>query len=271
MVTRWCRLTTCPSFWSTRTVPSQHQSWMKLRPCTPPKENAEMPDTTTPARPSAAPGSGGRQRPRFTWRWLVTVLALLAANYVLASVFLPAPTTQRVAVPYTLFKQQVDAGNVAAITASGDQIQGRFKQPVSYTAPNTSQAVQVTAFSTVQPTFSDPGLETLLEQQGVVVNATSLDQTTPWWLNVLLGFGPTILLIVGFVWLTNRAGQAAGGGLFGIGRRRAKRYDAATQDQSRRPTFPDVAGIDEARGELVEVVDFLRDPSKYTRLGGSVP
>src|SRR5438132_11600984 len=142
-----------------------------------------MPDTTTPTRGSAAstpPATGGRQRPRLTWKWLVTVLVLLLANYVLASVFLPAPTTQRVAIPYTLFKQQVDAGNVAAITASGDQIQGRFKQPVSYTAPNTSQAVSVAAFSTVQPTFSDPGLETQLEQQGVVVNATSLDQTTPW-------------------------------------------------------------------------------------------
>jgi cell division protease FtsH len=81
-------------------------------------------------------------------------------------------------------------------------------------APSASQAVQVTAFSTVQPTFSDPGLEALLEQQGVVVNTTSLDQTTPWWLNLLLGFGPTILLIAGFVWLSNRAGQASGGGLF---------------------------------------------------------
>jgi cell division protease FtsH len=198
------------------------------------------------------------------------VLVLLVANYVLASVFLPAPTTQRVAIPYSLFKQQVDAGNVAAITASGDQIQGRLNQPVSYTAPNTSQAVQVTAFSTVQPTFSDPGLLTLLEQQGVVVNATSLDQTTPWWLNLLLGFGPTILLIGGFLWLTNRAGQAAGSGLFGIGRSGAKRYDEAN-GQSHRITFDDVAGIDDAKQELVEIVDFLRDPKKYTRLGGSVP
>ena len=130
--------------------------------------------------------------------------------------------------------------------------------------------MQVTAFSTVQPTFSDPGLETVLEQQGVVVNATSLDQTTPWWLNLLLGFGPTILLIGGFVWLTNRASQAAGGGPFGIGRSRAKRYDEA-QDLSKRITFDDVAGIDEAKGELVEIVDFLKDSRKYTRLGGTVP
>jgi cell division protease FtsH len=200
----------------------------------------------------------------------LTALVLFALNYALVSFILPPSTTQRVAIPYTLFKQQVDAGNVAAITATADQIQGRLKQAVSYTPPSTGQAVQVTAFSTVQPTFSDPGLEALLEQQGVVVNATSLDQTTPWWLNLLLGFGPTILLIGGFVWISRRASQASGGGLFGIGRSRAKRYDEA-QDQSKRITFGDVAGIDEAKGELVEVVDFLKDSRKYTRLGGTVP
>src|SRR5438132_11814346 len=231
-----------------------------------------MPPTAAPPVSSAPPASGAPTRRR-TWptrRWWLGALALFALNYLLVSFLLPPPTTQRVAIPYTLFKQQVDAGNVAAITATADQIQGRFKQPVSYTAPNTSPAVSVAAFSTVQPTFSDPGLETQLEQQGVVVNATSLDQTTPWWLNLLLGFGPTILLIGGFLWLSNRAGQAAGGGLFGIGRSRAKRYDEANV-QSQRITFNDVAGIDDAKQELVEIVDFLRHPKKYTRLGGSVP
>src|SRR4030081_513985 len=179
-------------------------------------------------------------------------MALIAVNYVLVSFILPPSSTQRVAIPYTVFKQQVEASNVAAITATADQIQGRLKQAISYTPPSTGQAVQVTAFSTVQPTFSDPGLETLLEQQGVVVNATSLDQTTPWWLNLLLGFGPTILLIGGFVWISRRATQAAGGSLFGIGRSGAKRYDE-TESQSQRITFADVAGIDEAKGELVEV------------------
>jgi cell division protease FtsH len=104
----------------------------------------------------------------------------------------------------------------------------------------------------------------------VVVNATPFAQTTPWWLNLLLSFGPIVLLIGGFVWLSRRAGQAAGGGLFGMGRSKAKRYDE-TLGQTQRITFDDVAGIDEAKGELVEIVDFLRDPRKYTRLGGSVP
>jgi cell division protease FtsH len=242
-----------------------------VRPWVPPHADSTMSETTTQASPSAAPPvSGGGKRSWPTWRRWLIALVLFSANYVLVSLLLPAPATQRVAIPYTLFKQQVEAANVSVITASADQIQGTFKQPVSYTAPNSTQTVQVTAFSTVQPTFADPGLETLLEQQGVVVNATSLDQTTPWWLNLLLSFGPTVLLIGGFIWLSNRAAQASGGGLFGIGRSRAKRY-AEAPGQSQRITFNDVAGIDEAKAELVEIVDFLRDPKKYTRLGGAVP
>ena len=215
-----------------------------------------------------APAGPARRRPAWV-TWVVSLL-LLAANYMVVASLFTGPATQRVAIPYTLFKDQVQAANVANISADADQIQGAFKQAVSYTPPSEGSATeQVTQFSTVQPTFSDGTLEPLLEQQGVVVNATSVDQTTPWWLNLLLGFGPTLLLIGGFLWLSNRAGQSAGG-LFSIGRSRAKLYDA-TQVQSQRITFKDVAGIDEAKGELEEVVDFLREPGKYTRLGGAVP
>src|SRR3981081_1538278 len=220
------------------------------------------------APPATQASTPGRTRP--TWKWLLYALVLFVVNYALFSQFSSTQTPQRVSIPYTRFDQQVQAGTVAAITASGDTIQGRFKQPVSYTPPGSTSAVQVTPFATVQPAFSDPTLLGQLTQQGVVVNATSLDQTMPLWLNLLLGFGPSILLIAGFIWISNRASQASGGGLFGIGRSRAKRYDEA-QTESQRITFNDVAGIDEAKGELVEIVDFLRDPKKYTRLGGVVP
>ncbi len=232
-----------------------------------------MAGTTTPRISSAppAPPASGPSRVRPWWRWLLYALALFALNYTIVSLFVPGPTTQRLSIPYTLFNQQVQAGNVAEITASGDTIQGKFKQPVSYTPAGATQAVQVTAFATVQPTFSDPNLLAELEQQSVIVNATSLDQTIPWWENLLLSFGPTILLIGGFLWLSNRTQSQLGGasGLFGIGRSRAQRYDA--QDGKPRITFSDVAGIDEAKDELVEIVDFLKDPRKYTRLGGTVP
>src|SRR5690606_27868904 len=87
----------------------------------------------------------------------------------------------------------------------------------------------------------------------------------------LYGFGPAILIIAFYVWLYRRSRQGAGGmggGIFGIGKSKAKRYDILTEG---RVTFEDVAGIDEAKNELVEIVDFLKEPQKYTRLGGSAP
>jgi cell division protease FtsH len=202
-------------------------------------------------------------------RFVIYTLVLLAVNWAIVAVFAPPTTSSRVNIPYTLFTQQVQASNVTEITAQGDQIQGKFAQPVSYTPDGATQAVQVTAFATVQPTFSDPTLLPALVQQGVVVNATSLDQTMPGWENLLLSFGPTVLLIGGFLWLSSRAQGQLGGGIFGIGRSRATVYDH--QAQKNRITFKDVAGIDDAKGELEEIVDFLREPGKYTRLGGVVP
>jgi cell division protease FtsH len=88
----------------------------------------------------------------------------------------------------------------------------------------------------------------------------------------LLSFAPTLLLIGLFFWISSRAASQIGGagGPFGLGRSRAKRYDQSTEGTVR-ITFDDVAGIDEAKQELEEVVDFLKEPSKYTRLGGAVP
>jgi len=88
-------------------------------------------------------------------------------------------------------------------------------------------------------------------------------------LSVLLGFGPVILIVALFVWMARRAG-AGGGGLTGLGafaRSRARRVEAGEQ----RVTFRDVAGIDESKHELLEVVDFLKNPERYQRLGGRIP
>jgi cell division protease FtsH len=193
-------------------------------------------------------------------------------NYLLVQVFLPEKPNPRIDVPYTFFKQQVVNDNVSEVTSQGDTIQGTFKNPVTY-PPDGSNQQTSTLFETVQPQFADPGLETLLESHGVTINAHSLDQPRVWWQTLLLSFGPTILLIGLFFWISSRAASQIGGGSggpFGLGRSRAKRYDENTEGAAR-ITFADVAGIDDAKQELEEVVDFLRDPSKYTRLGGAVP
>jgi cell division protease FtsH len=205
--------------------------------------------------------------------WWIAFLVVLIANYVIVQAFLPERPNPRIDVPYTFFKQQVTADNVIDVTSQGDQIQGTFRNAVTYpTDPSQGQQQTSTLFQTVQPQFADTGLETLLEQHNVVINAHSLDQARPWWQTLLLSFAPTLLLIGLFFWISSRAASQLGGsgGPFGLGRSRAKRYDQTT-DGAARITFADVAGINEAKQELEEVVDFLRDPSKYTRLGGAVP
>jgi cell division protease FtsH len=194
-------------------------------------------------------------------------------------VFFPEPSS--ITVPYTFFKQQVKAGNVEDVTSVGDSIQGTFKSPVSYPAeaaqarggqalPSSGaeqrKSQTSTEFETQRPVFADPGLEALLEEEGVVIRA--MDERGSSWFNLLAAFGPTLLLIGAFVWLSRRAAAAGGSaGLFGLGRSRAKRY---SEDEPG-VTFEDVAGIDEAENELVEIVDFLKNPDKYQRLGGIMP
>jgi cell division protease FtsH len=198
----------------------------------------------------------------FNWRFLLPFAILLIVNYLVVNViFAPSPPKQ-VTLSYSDFKAQVVAENVTSVTSTGETIAGVTKQPVHDSSNSGSTA---TRFTTVVPAFGGKDLETLLDQHGVRITAT-VDTGPPFWQTAILSFGPTLLLIFGFLYLTRRAG-AAGGGLFGIGQSRARLYDA----ERPKTTFADVAGIDEAKQELQEVVDFLRQPQRYQRLGGTVP
>jgi cell division protease FtsH len=197
--------------------------------------------------------------------WLV-LLALLALNYVIASYAASGPS--RLQVPYSFFRQQVAAGNVAEVTSTGDTIEGDFRRRTA--PPAGMSGGPSTRFKTERPAFADDSLINLLLQKRVTINAHPIDQGQPLWQTLLFGFGPTILIVGLFVLLARRAQGAGGlGGLGGFGRSRARRYDAAKTEG--RVSFEDVAGIDEAEDELVEVVDFLRNPDRYTKLGAAVP
>ncbi len=198
---------------------------------------------------------------RRTW-WLVLLLFVL--NWIVASTLMsPSRTT----VSYTFFRQQVQAGNVSEITSTGDTIEGTFRAAAKY-PPNDGAAEDVTDFTTERPSFGDDGLTELLLAQGVTVNARPPD-SAPLWQQILVGFGPTLLFIGLGIWLFRRMARSGGlGGAGGIGRSRAKRYEP---EAGPRTTFDDVAGIDEVEQELSEVVDFLRNPDKYRRLGAAIP
>ncbi|HEX4034564.1 MAG TPA: ATP-dependent zinc metalloprotease FtsH [Solirubrobacteraceae bacterium] len=196
------------------------------------------------------------------------VIALLAVNWLL--VLLAEPSGQpRVTVPFSpYFVKAVKGDKVASITTKGDAVQGTFKAKVLYPA-NSKKATPTTLFATQVPSFwNGSQLEALLQQHGVQINAKSPTSSTSALAEILLGFGPTILLVLLFVFIARRAAGGGGMGALGqFGRSRARRVDP----ESIRVTFADVAGIDEAKLELTEIVDFLRHPERYGRLGGRMP
>ena len=211
-------------------------------------------------------GDPGPERPRlFGPRFWMVLLGLLVLNWVLSALLVRPP--ERTEVPYTLFRAQVEAGNVASVTGIEDAIDGQFKNPVR--VPVDDEEREVTRFSTRRPSFAaDDNLWELLTEKDVEVSAEP--PPGPSLLErVLLGFGPTLLLVGLFVLLARRAtAGGAAGGLGGFGRSRARRYEPET---GKRTTFADVAGIDEVEDEVAEIVDFLKNPDRYRKLGAMVP
>ena len=218
-------------------------------------------DPSPPPVPAGTPGPA-KPKPRFRigW-WAAWIVGLLVLNY-----WAGTRATQmqsRVQIPYSpYFLTQVQADNVSEIRSKGTAIQGTFRRAESYKGSK-----KTTAFKTEIPAFADTNaLSQLLQRKQVVINAQPLDTGAPWWENLLLGFGPTILL-VGLIVFAMRRGRNMQSILGQFGRSSARRYQA-TGDKV---TFADVAGIDEARDELTEVVDFLRTPETYRKLGARIP
>src|SRR5690554_2471689 len=208
--------------------------------------------------------------------WWLLPLGLLLLNYLVVALFFPADGP--VEVPYTLFRRQVEAGNVTTVSTRADMIQGEFAEPVTIVRERQTllgvpveDAREVRRFETTLPSFAGPGLEELLLAHGVEINAETITAPRSPLLTLLISFGPALLMIGLILWLTRRMTSLQGPGGLGnalsFGRSRAKRVEPGEV----KVTFDDVAGIDEAENELVEVVDFLKNPKKYTRLGGTAP
>ena len=216
---------------------------------------AETPPRGSSPTPPQQPGF------RLSPRWIVFFLAVLGLNLFIASRAMGPES--RVRVPYSpFFLEQVQARNVEEITSKGTDIQGAFRKEVTF-----EDSEPTTRFRTEIPAFANTDeLSRLLQQNDVTVNADPLDTGGPWWQTLLVGFGPTILFVFLLFWLFRRAGNVQNA-LGAFGRSRARRYEASGD----KVTFADVAGIEEAKDELSEVVDFLRNPDKYRKLGARIP
>ncbi|MBA4421559.1 MAG: cell division protein FtsH [Syntrophus sp. (in: bacteria)] len=176
--------------------------------------------------------------------WLVISLVFVMIYHLFNQ-----PKTAQMEVIYSDFLSYVDKAQVTDVTIQGDNISGRL---------NTGKA-----FKTFAP--KDAGVITLLKEKGVRISAKPLDDS-PWYMTVLVSWLPMLLLIGVWIFFMRQM-QGGGGKAMAFGKSRAR----LVTDKTKKVTFADVAGVEEAKAELQEVIDFLRDPKKYTRLGGRIP
>ncbi|MEI8320448.1 MAG: ATP-dependent zinc metalloprotease FtsH [Alphaproteobacteria bacterium] len=153
-------------------------------------------------------------------------------------------------IPYTSFQQAVVDKQVTGVIMKRNMIEGK--------------KIDGTSFITQVPEHTD--VANALSQQGVQVEAVTVDDGKPSFWAIFLSFGPYLLLI-GLMFYSYRQMQAGSGKTFGFGKSKAK----LLMDSATKVTFKDVAGVDEAKEEVQEIIEFLKDPQKFQRLGGKIP
>ncbi len=234
-----------------------------------------MRDPSGRQRPDRPTGQQPNNRSRFP-TWIIWVVLGGFALYYVYVLFWPH-TTAQLSVPYSDFIVQVNANNVKSVTLEGQSVTGTFDQemqlagnqllPANQTPPAGVASNNIstgTDFQTTIPENTQSDLTTLLQSHNVTTNV-KVSQGSIW--PTLLLFGLPILFFVGIMWFFGRNMSRGQQNIFSFGRSKAKMYDA----ERPRVTFADVAGEEEAKHELTEVVDFLKNPAKYHSIGARLP
>jgi cell division protease FtsH len=176
--------------------------------------------------------------------WLVISLVFVMVYHLFNQ-----PKTVQTEIIYSDFLSYVDKSQVAEVTIQGENISGKLTSG--------------TLFKTYAP--EDAGVILLLKDKGVRISAKPADDS-PWYMTILVSWLPMLLLVGVWIFFMRQM-QSGGGKAMAFGKSRAR----LVTDKSKKVTFADVAGVEEAKAELEEVIDFLRDPKKYTKLGGRIP
>lgn len=197
------------------------------------------------------------------WGLALAALVVFLIAYLVLSFFNEGdePT-----ISYTEFSKQVDDGNVTKIYSKGDAIQGQLKKAQD----NPGDDGKYTKFKTQRPVFADDELWEQLDRHDVTVTAEPVVQQRSLLANLLISLAPMVLLVVLWIFIARRmrTGLGGAGGMLG---RKAPPKPVELQPGAERTTFADVAGIDEVEGELNDVVDFLKNPDAYRRMGAKMP
>jgi cell division protease FtsH len=227
-------------------------------------ENPQAPEggeRPRPWRTEGLPPSGKEpapKRPRWVSFAVGLLLYLLFFGVLSVQDWLDGPE----AVSYTEFKTQVAAKNVEEVFARGDSIQGGLRKTAPL--PGEKKGATYQKFTTERPTFARDDLLSELTAGKARVRATPIIQQRGVIANLLISMAPIGLLIAFYFWMMRRQQSSMGSIMGGQGRK-------PIDPESVRVTFEDVAGIDEVEAEINEVVDFLRDPDKYRRVGARAP
>ena len=179
----------------------------------------------------------------------IALWLIISLIFVLLYNLFNQPKNAQDSVIFSDFIAAVEKGQVVEVSIQGENISGKF--------------VNGKSFKTYAP--KEAGVVPLLKEKGVRIAAKPVEDS-PWYMTVLISWFPTILLIAIWIFFMRQM-QSGGGKAMSFGKSRAR----LMTDRSKKVTFNDVAGIDEAKAELQEIIDFLRDPKKFTRLGGRIP
>jgi cell division protease FtsH len=214
-------------------------------------------------------GNGGPRKPAMSWivRSVIIIVIALVAIYFFQFFFNSgsnSSSSNAISLPYSTLLTQIENGNVKDVVFQGQNITGDFKKAVTTDDVN-GDLKTATSFQLTQVTNGDPHLTVLLDQKDVTYQS-ELPSDNSLLFNILLDVLPWVVIILLFLFVIRRATQGQQN-IFSFGKSKAK---MVLED---RPgtTFADVAGVDEAKGDLVEIVEFLRTPQKFQRLGGRIP
>jgi cell division protease FtsH len=201
------------------------------------------------------------------WRIGIGILLLFLFLYFWSQFFkIGAP--DRYDITYSQFIEQLNAGNIKSVTIKNLQVNGEFIKEIPVQLPGEKKTVSAKMFQTFLPSFQGEDLLKTLEEKNVNVTVESSEKGSLLW-QILVGALPWLLIIGFWILIMRRAQQIQGGpgGLFTFGASRAKLFDAKKPGV----TFRDVAGMDKVKQELKETIEFLKDPSKFRKLGAKVP
>lgn len=204
--------------------------------------------------------------PSTFWRY---ILALAIASVVILAwnSFFNLGAPQQYTINYSQFMEQLDAGNIKSVSIKKLLVDGELVKDVSIQLPVEKKPVQVKYFQTVLPAFQDEALLPELREKKVLITIESAEQG--YLSQFLIGILPWVLIIGFWVMMMKRNQQLQGGpgGLFSFGASKAKLFDAKKPSV----TFKDVAGMDNVKMELRETIEFLKDPSRFAKIGAKVP